>query len=39
MNLGKPKKRRTIERVQPAKQPAQQPAQPAKDEAADRRDG
>ncbi len=36
MDLGKPKKRRVIERIEPAKQPAQQPAeQPAKDEAAE----
>ena len=38
MDLGKPKKRRVIERVEPAKQPAPQPAQPTKDEAAERRD-
>lgn len=34
MDLGKPKKRRVIERVEPAKQPAPTPAQPAKDEEA-----
>lgn len=36
MDLGKPKKRRVIERVEPAQQPAPAPApaQPAKDEKA-----
>lgn len=36
MDLGKPKKRRVIERVEPAKQPAPAPApaEPAKDEQA-----
>lgn len=34
MDLGKPKKRRVIERVEPAKQPAPAPAEPAKDQQA-----
>lgn len=34
MDLGKPKKRRVIERVEPAKQPVPVPAGPAKDKAA-----
>ena len=36
MDLGKPKKRRVIERVEPARQPApQQPATPREDEASE----
>lgn len=38
MDLGKPKKRRVIERVEPAKQPASTPAQPGKDEGSQDRD-
>lgn len=36
MDLGKPKKRRVIERVEPAKQPAPQPAHPTENSGAER---